>query len=149
MEVAHNDDVLGTMFLRAGKLANAFYLIWETNPSQGLRDISRADDALRQQFNARFDGSREYATARRNAYANYEAAIATAVEELPKARVIMRTEPPLDHEILATDRETWFKERVFDTFLWEIAKVLAFPGASDDSLSTWRGSHQRIPACWQ
>jgi hypothetical protein len=90
-----------------------------TDELQKIYD-SRADYALRRQFNARFVGYREYAVAWRNAYAVHEAEIAKAVGELPKARVFMRTDPPPDHVILRIARGPWFKERVFDTFLWEI-----------------------------
>jgi hypothetical protein len=104
----------------SANISAASKLLWLSFRDPFIIYDSRADYALRQGFNARFDGYREYAAAWRNAYAKHEAAIAKAVEELPKARVFMRSEPPLDHEILRTARETWFKERVFDTFLWEM-----------------------------
>jgi hypothetical protein len=95
-------------------------LLWLSFRNPFVIYDSRADYALRRQFNARFVGYREYAVAWRNAYAVHEAEIAKAVGELPKARVFMRTDPPPDHVILRIARGPWFKERVFDTFLWEI-----------------------------
>ena len=112
-------DQLQKKFGRANVSA-ASKLLWLSSRDPFIIYDSRADYALRQQFKARFGGYREYASVWRNAYVNHEAAIAKAVEELPKARVFMRTAPPLDHEILSIARKTWFKERVFDKFLWEI-----------------------------
>ena len=62
----------------------------------------------------------EYSNAWRKEYAKHEALIENAVEELPKARPFMRVPPASDEELLRMAKETWFMERVFDMFLWEV-----------------------------
>lgn len=105
---------------RHANVSAASKLLWLSFRDPFIIYDSRAARALRRKFGARFDCYREYAVAWRNAYADHETTIAHAVQELPKARVFMRTNPPPDSEILSTAGETWFQERVFDTFLWEL-----------------------------
>ena len=101
-------------------ISAASKLLWLSFRDPYVIYDGRAVLALSMQFGARFDGYRKYATAWRKAYTDNEGAIVKAVEELPKGRIFMRTDPPADQDILNIARETWFKERVFDIFLWEV-----------------------------
>jgi hypothetical protein len=126
------DSALSTPAAKVEKLADelskkfsvntsaASKLLWLSFRDPYLIYDTRAVNGLRRHFREKFDGYLQYSDAWRKAYKLHEAEIAKSIEKLPKARIFMRTAPPPDQEIFHTARETWFKERVFDTFLWEI-----------------------------
>lgn len=61
-----------------------------------------------------------------------EAEIVKALERLPEA-LTWSTVPPDKHdEVFAAKEELWFKERVFDKYLWTIG--------SGEHKSSWRGA---------
>jgi len=61
-----------------------------------------------------------YSQVWREEYERHEAAIQAAVEQLPKGRLFMRPWAVSDQELVRMAEETWFMERVFDIFLWEV-----------------------------
>lgn len=104
----------------SSNISAASKLLWLSFRSPYVIYDRRAAETLREQFGARFQGYQQYAAAWRTAYKENERAIGKAVEELPKARLFMRSEPPQDLDIVSVAKEAWFKERVFDLYLWEI-----------------------------
>jgi hypothetical protein len=83
---------------------------------------SRAVKALSGKFKHKFDkrSYQEYLVAWRSQYLEMRAAIEAAVKEIPKARTFMPACPLTDEALVTLSSENWFKERVFDIFLWEV-----------------------------
>jgi hypothetical protein len=101
-------------------ISAASKLLWLTYRDPFIIYDARAVNALRRHFHHRFSAYKEYSEAWREEYANARASIRDAVNSLPKARLFMRLPPPPDQKLLRMAKETWFMERVFDVFLWEV-----------------------------
>lgn len=56
----------------------------------------------------------------REAYKSHNEAILRAVNELPKVRSFLPGATPPDTRLLALVNKPWFRERVFDIYLWEL-----------------------------
>jgi hypothetical protein len=95
-------------------------LLWLTFRDPFIIYDKRAVDALSRHFHHSFASYEQYLQAWREEYLKSEAAIRAAVKELPKARLFMRLSQAPDPELLRMAHETWFVERVFDIFLWEV-----------------------------
>jgi hypothetical protein len=100
-------------------LSAASKLLWLSQREPFIIYDTRAVKALTCHFRHRLINYSEYSSAWREEYRKHDALIQSAVEELPKARLFMRL-PPSDYELWQMPKETWFMERVFDTFLWMI-----------------------------
>jgi hypothetical protein len=95
-------------------------LLWLTFRDPFIIYDTRAADALSRHFRHSFSSYEQYLQAWREEYLKIEATIRAVVTELPKARLFMRLPPPPDPELLRMAHETWFMERVFDIYLWEV-----------------------------
>lgn len=92
------------------------YVIYDSRAVYALTKISRKG------FSDRDYGS--YAKAWREGYKQRELDIAAAVSHLPAARLFMRHGLPPDDKLLDMVNECWFKERVFDIFLWLVGAAV-------------------------
>jgi hypothetical protein len=103
-------------------LSAASKLLWLSFREPYVIYDKRAVEALSQKFKHKFShrSYSQYAGAWRSQYADLESAIGTAVKELPKGRMFMPACRLTDEELLRLAGEAWFKERVFDIFLWEV-----------------------------
>ncbi len=61
-----------------------------------------------------------YTRAWRAEYEAVEVAIEKAIKNLPNGRAFMPYTQLTDAELVAFAEKQWFKERVFDIFLWEL-----------------------------
>ncbi len=61
-----------------------------------------------------------YTVAWRSEYAKSEKGIVDAIANLPNGRSFMPKTSLTDANLIALSTEQWFKERVFDIFLWEV-----------------------------
>lgn len=61
-----------------------------------------------------------FSDAWRAEFGKFDRAIATAILNLPSGRAFMPKTQFTDTELKALAAQVWFKERVFDIFLWEI-----------------------------
>ena len=103
-------------------LSAASKLLWLSYREPYIVYDARAVKALTRRFGHRFD-ERDYdaySKAWRQEYGKSQASIQAAVEHLPKGRIFMRSCSLSDQELVIMAKETWFIERVFDTFLWEV-----------------------------
>lgn len=82
------------------------------------RAVSALSGHFKHKFSAR--NYNEYASVWREEYLNHEPDIAAATRQLPKGRRFMPNCALTDSELLSLAEQSWFKERVFDIFLWEI-----------------------------
>jgi hypothetical protein len=103
-------------------LSAASKLLWLSFRNPVIIYDQRAEKALSKKLNCKpLDGSySSYTEAWRRLYADYESEIGDAVTRLPRGRIFMPKCLLTDEELLRTANEPWFKERVFDTFLWEV-----------------------------
>lgn len=128
-------DVTLTSELKVTNLARAFEehfdqfnlsaatkLLWLSYREPFVIYDIRAVNALSQKFKHSFAKRRydEYSNAWRLQYAKYKLDIEQAIQTLPEGRIFMPRCSLNDNEIVALAKEEWFKERVFDIFLWEI-----------------------------
>jgi hypothetical protein len=107
---------------KQNNLSAASKLLWLSYRHPYIVYDNRAITALRDEFGHRFE-ERDYSAYSkvwREEYVIFEASIQSAVEQLPKGRMFMRACPLSDQELVRRAKETWFLERVFDIFLWEI-----------------------------
>lgn len=61
-----------------------------------------------------------YCASWRRAYKENEQAILKSVNELPKVRAFLPGHTPANDQLLSMVRKPWFRERVFDLYLWEL-----------------------------
>ncbi len=103
-------------------LSAASKLLWLSYREPYIVYDNRAVTALQDDFGHRFDvrDYSAYSKVWREEYISFEASIQSAVEQLPKGRMFMRACPFSDQELVRRAKETWFLERVFDAFLWEV-----------------------------
>ena len=103
-------------------LSAASKLLWLSYSEPYVVYDNRAVTALRDEFGHRFE-ERDYSAYSkvwREEYVIFEGSIQSAVEQLPTGGMFMRACPFSDQELIRGAKETWFLERVFDIFLWEI-----------------------------
>jgi len=103
-------------------LSAASKLLWLSFREPVVIYDNKAVKALSRKFKHKFSSRSysQYVEAWRSQYAGLEAAIGIAVKELPKARMFMPACRLTDAELLRLANEAWFKERVFDIFLWHV-----------------------------
>lgn len=96
-------------------------LLWLSSKKPIIYD-SRAFRALKEEYGHM--GNRQdyqaYCASWRRAYKEAETAVLNAVNELPKVRVFLPGDTPADDQLLTLVRKKWFRERVFDLYLWEL-----------------------------
>jgi hypothetical protein len=114
---------LAACFERAGfqyNVSAASKLLWLASRKSIIYD-SRAYAALRGVYGhtASQKDYVAYCMSWRRAYKENKEAISDAVEELPGARVFLPRCGLSDNKLLALVRTSWFRERVFDIYLWE------------------------------
>ncbi len=103
-------------------LSAASKLLWLSYREPFIVYDNRTVVALKRKFKHKFAARNytEYSNAWRAEYAKSELAIRAAIKQLPKGRMFMPACRLTDDELLHLAEETWFTERVFDTFLWEV-----------------------------
>lgn len=104
-------------------LSAATKLLWLSYRAPYIVHDRRAVIALSRRFSQKFNSRiyAEYATAWRAEYEVRSEDIGRAIASLPMGRAFMPRTCLTDEELVALSKEAWFKERVFDTFLWERA----------------------------
>jgi hypothetical protein len=103
-------------------LSAATKLLWLSYRSPYVVHDKRAVTALKRQFRHKFSSRSyaEYASAWRTEYKTAEAEIANAIANLPTGRAFMPKTSLTDADVTKLAKQSWFKERVFDIFLWEV-----------------------------
>lgn len=103
-------------------LSAASKLLWLSFREPFVIYDGRAVDALSNKLGREFSRRdyTEYLAAWRSEYAAIDSAIERAASQLPKGRVFMPSCRLTDEELLLLAKTPWFKERVFDIFLWEV-----------------------------
>lgn len=102
-------------------LSAASKLLWLSSRKPIIYD-SRALTALEEEYGHKADKKdyEAYCLSWKRAYKQNKQAILKAVDELPKVRAFLPGSTPPDDQLLAIVRKPWFRERVFDIFLWEL-----------------------------
>jgi hypothetical protein len=95
-------------------LSAASKLLWLSKRDPFVIYDSRAVDALGEGYGNYSAFSRAW----RTQYKLHKSSIEEAVMKLPEASVFLRTRPS-QSKLLQIIGETWFRERVFDIYLWE------------------------------
>jgi hypothetical protein len=102
-------------------ISAASKLLWLSSQEPIIYD-SRAFIALKEEYGHR--GKRKdyqaYCESWNLAYKEAEQAVLNAVNELPKVRAFLPRDTPDDDQLLTLVRKKWFRERVFDLYLWEL-----------------------------
>lgn len=116
--------ILASSFKEAGfqhNLSAASKLLWLSSRKPIIYD-SRAFTALEEEYGHKADRKdyEAYCESWRRAYKKNKQAILNAVNELPKVRAFLPGATPADDQLLALVCKPWFRERVFDIFLWEL-----------------------------
>ena len=103
-------------------LSAATKLLWLSYRSPYVIHDKRAVTALNRKFQLKFDSRSysEYASAWRTEYAKAEGGIVKAIANLPTGRAFMPKTSLTDIDLKKLAKQSWFKERVFDIFLWEV-----------------------------
>jgi len=103
-------------------LSAASKLLWLSSRKPFIIYDSRAVTALRDFYKYKFDRKNyaEYCVAWRAEYTKHKGEIKAAVSRLPEVRAFMPAWPLTDDEMLRLVKASWFKERVFDIYLWEV-----------------------------
>jgi hypothetical protein len=85
---------------------------------------NRAIKALKQKTKHKTitNNYKDFVEAWRSEYVTHEKAIEAAIKKLPNGRAFMPRTLLTDSELIGLSKEKWFKERVFDIFLWEIGR---------------------------
>jgi len=97
-------------------------LLWLSSRRPFILYDSRALTALVGEYGHKGDKSdyAAYCSSWRKAYTRHTESIRHAVNELPKARAFLPGSTPPDGQLLALVNRPWFRERVFDIYLWEL-----------------------------
>lgn len=116
---------LAQLFKEAGfqhNISAASKLLWLSSRSPFVIYDSRAHAALEDDFGFKADKKdyEAYCLAWRKAYKLNQQAILDAVNKLPNIRAFLPGSTPADGALLALVNKNWFRERVFDIYLWEI-----------------------------
>lgn len=102
-------------------ISAASKLLWLSSRKPIIYD-SRAFTALEEEYGHK--GNRKdyeaYCVSWKRAYKRNKQAVLNAVNELPKVRAFLPGDTPADDQLLALVRKPWFRERVFDIYLWEL-----------------------------
>lgn len=104
-------------------LSAASKLLWLSERSPYIVYDRRAVIALTRKLGHRLKDARdydEYSTLWRDEYNSVKNEIAEAIRKLPAGRAFMPSTSLPDSALRKLANEDWFKERVFDIFLWEI-----------------------------
>jgi hypothetical protein len=103
-------------------LSAASKLLWLSSRHPFVILDSRAIYALKARFKHRFDSRNysKYCSAWRTEYDQHERKILAAVKALPRALTFMPDSRLSEKHLLDLATTHWFRERVFDTYLWEI-----------------------------
>ncbi len=103
-------------------LSAATKLLWLSCKSPYLIYDKRAVKALKRFFQYKFDSRNyaEYALAWRTLYVIAEEGVEEAIANLKNGREFMPKTSLTDTELIKLAEQSWFKERVFDIFLWEV-----------------------------
>lgn len=117
-------ESLASSFNEAGfqyNISAASKLLWLSSQKPIIYD-SRAFRALREQYGHRGNKKdyQAYCASWRRAYKEAETAVLNAVNELPKVRAFLPGDTPADDQLLTLVSNEWFRERVFDLYLWEL-----------------------------
>ena len=102
-------------------ISAASKLLWLSNLSPYIIYDSRVFTALQGKFEHSEDQRdyQAYCNSWRKAYDKHSQEIKTAVNSLPSVRAFLPGITPPDDQLLTTVNEPWFRERVFDIYLWE------------------------------
>ena len=114
---------LAKLFEDAGfghNISAASKLLWLSNRSPYIIYDSRVFTALQGKFEHSEDQRdyQAYCNSWRKAYDKHSQEIETAVNSLPKVRAFLPGITPPD-DLLTIVNKPWFRERVFDIYLWE------------------------------
>ncbi|PKO37723.1 MAG: hypothetical protein CVU33_11640 [Betaproteobacteria bacterium HGW-Betaproteobacteria-6] len=103
-------------------LSAASKLLWLSFREPFVIYDNRAVEALSKKLRREFSRRdyAEYSAAWRSEYAAVESEIEYAASQLPKGRIFMPSCRLTDRELLQLAKMPWFKERVFDIYLWEV-----------------------------
>ena len=103
-------------------LSAASKLLWLSCKSPYLIYDKRAVKALQRFFQYKFNSRNyaEYALAWRTLYAIAEEGVEEAIANLKNGREFMPKTSLTDTDLINLAEQSWFKERVFDIFLWEV-----------------------------
>lgn len=114
-------DKFNTRF-RKRNISAASKLLWLCERSPFVIYDNRAAHALSAHFGGSFNPGdyRRYVETWRTHYGNLERRIEIAVAKLPAVREFIPSNRPSAGELGILAHEAWFKERVFDIFLWEV-----------------------------
>lgn len=102
-------------------ISAASKLLWLSSRKPIIYD-SRAFIALEEEYGHKGKPKdyKTYCASWKRAYKLNEQAVLNAVNELPKVRAFLPVDTPADDKLLALVRKSWFRERVFDIYLWEL-----------------------------
>jgi hypothetical protein len=103
-------------------LSAATKLLWLSYRSPYIVYDKRAVKALKQKYGHKFDvrDYDEYSSLWRAEYNKVEPKLKIAIKNLPNGRPYMPNTSLTDTELTELANQSWFKERVFDIFLWEV-----------------------------
>jgi hypothetical protein len=109
-------------YFKQFNLSAATKLLWLSHKRPYVIYDKRAVTALSKKFKHKFSARSyvKYAQAWHTRYAEVGPAINSAVRELPKGRAFMPKCRLTDESLVRLVTKEWFKERVFDIFLWEV-----------------------------
>lgn len=97
-------------------------LLWLSHRRPYIIYDSRAFTALKENY--RHEGKAKdyisFCKSWRTAYKDCEPDISLAVNRLPNVRSFLPGSTPPDKSLLSLVNKQWFKERVFDVYLWEL-----------------------------
>lgn len=117
-------EILASSFKEAEfqhNISAASKLLWLSSRKPIIYD-SRAFIALEKEYGHK--GLKKdygaYCESWKRAYEQNVQAILNAVNELPKIRAYLPGDTPADKQLLSLVRKPWFRERVFDIYLWEL-----------------------------
>lgn len=103
-------------------LSAASKLLWFSSRRPFVIYDSRALAALQSDYGHTADKRdyEEYCATWKKAYGSHKKAILEAVNRLPTVRAFLPGNTPPDDKLLRLVTKPWFRERVFDIFLWEL-----------------------------
>ena len=114
---------LAAVFLEDFKqfnISSASKLFWLSYRYPYVIYDSRAVKALKRAGCRNIKDYSSYVSAWRGEFLKMEVNIGSAIQHLPFGRRFMPYTPLSDDDLVSYSKELWFKERVFDIFLWEI-----------------------------
>ncbi len=117
-------ELLATLFKEAEfqyNISAASKLLWLSSRKPIIYD-SRAFTALVEEFGHKADRKdyEAYCASWKRAYKQNKQAVLDAVNQLPKVRAFLPGDTPADDQLMTLVRKPWFRERVFEIYLWEL-----------------------------